>query len=64
MLCLSDLVLGYMDALKLPIHNRYLQVGHGDEFVMDINKVPHLLGKTAYIMFIHICIFKIRKLVK
>ena len=44
-LWLSDLILGHMDALKLPIHNKYLQVGHGDEFVMDMSKVQHLLGK-------------------
>ena len=46
-LWLSDLILGHMDALKLPIHNKYLQVGHGDEFVMDMNKVQHLLSKTT-----------------
>ena len=48
-LWLSDLILGYMDALKLPIHSKYLQVGHGDEFVMDMNKVHHLMCKIRFL---------------
>ena len=49
-LWLSDLILGHMDALKLPIHNRYLQVGQGDEFQMDINKVHHLMCKIYHVI--------------
>lgn len=41
---LSDLVLGHMEALRLPVHVRYLQVGQGREFHMDLNRVSHLLG--------------------
>ncbi|CAL1541165.1 unnamed protein product [Lymnaea stagnalis] len=46
---LSDLVLGNMDALRLPVHVRYLQVGQGREFHMDLSRVSHLMGgwKTA-----------------
>ncbi|KAK3581462.1 hypothetical protein CHS0354_031786 [Potamilus streckersoni] len=40
---LSDMVLGYTDALRLPVNRRYLQVGHGDEFQMDLTKIPHLI---------------------
>ena len=41
---LSDLVLGNMDALKLPVDVRYLQVGQGREFHMDLTRVKHLMG--------------------
>lgn len=41
---LSDLVLGNMDALRLPVHVRYLQVGQGREFHMDLSRVSHLMG--------------------
>ncbi|XP_059170628.1 PAX-interacting protein 1-like [Physella acuta] len=41
---LSDLVLGNMDALRLPVHVRYLQVGQGREFHMDLSRVTHLMG--------------------
>ncbi|GFS07832.1 PAX-interacting protein 1 [Elysia marginata] len=41
---LSDLVLGNMDALRLPVHVRYLQVGQGREFHMDLARVTHLMG--------------------
>ncbi|CAG5135482.1 unnamed protein product, partial [Candidula unifasciata] len=41
---LSDLVLGNMDALRLPVHVRYLQVGQGREFHMDLTRVSHLMG--------------------
>lgn len=41
---LSDLVLGNMDALRLPVHVRYLQVGQGREFHMDLTRVTHLMG--------------------
>ncbi|XP_035826554.1 PAX-interacting protein 1 [Aplysia californica] len=41
---LSDLVLGHMDALRLPVHVRYLQVGQGREFYMDLTRVTHLMG--------------------
>lgn len=40
---LSDLILGHMDALKMPIQKCYLQVGQVDEFQMDTNKVQHLM---------------------
>ncbi|KAH9518689.1 PAX-interacting protein 1 [Bulinus truncatus] len=41
---LSDLVLGNMDALRLPVHVRYLQVGQGREFHMDLTRVTHLMA--------------------
>ncbi|KAH3887645.1 PAX-interacting protein 1-like [Dreissena polymorpha] len=40
---LSDLILGQMDALKLPIAEKYKTVTKGDEFQMDLIKVQHLL---------------------
>ena len=42
---LSDLILGQMDALKLPIAEKYKTVTKGDEFQMDLIKVQHLLGE-------------------
>lgn len=41
---LSDLLLGHMDALKLPIDMKYLQINKGDEFQMDLNKVQPLMA--------------------
>ena len=46
---LSDLVLGNMDALRLPVHVRYLQVGQGREFHMDLARVTHLMGEFSLI---------------
>lgn len=51
---LSDLILGHMEALKMPIQKCYLQVGQIDEFQMDTNKVQHLMGKTIYSQIRHI----------
>lgn len=45
---LSDLVLGNMDALRLPVHVRYLQVGQGREFHMDLARVTHLMGELEH----------------
>lgn len=36
---LSDLVLGQMDALRLPVQMRYLQVGHARDFYADLSRV-------------------------
>ncbi|OWF43255.1 PAX-interacting protein 1-like isoform X1 [Mizuhopecten yessoensis] len=40
---LSDLVLGNLDALKLPINPRYLQTVQGDLFQLDTSRIGHML---------------------
>lgn len=40
---LSDLVIGHYDALSLPVNTRYLQVGQGDQFLLDLGKVSNLM---------------------
>ncbi|WAR02724.1 PAXI1-like protein [Mya arenaria] len=40
---LSDLILGHMDALKLPISDKYKTVSKGDEFQIDVSKISHLM---------------------
>ncbi|XP_041365559.1 PAX-interacting protein 1-like [Gigantopelta aegis] len=40
---LSDLVVGHLDALRLPIHTRYLQHSQGKDFLLDLSRVPHLM---------------------
>lgn len=46
---LSDLILGYMDALRMPIDTQYLQISKGDQFQMDLGKVQLLMGKAFYL---------------
>ena len=43
---LSDLVVGHLDALQLPIHTRYLQHSQGKDFILDLSRVPHLMGES------------------
>lgn len=45
---LSDLVLGNLDALKLPVNSRYLQTVQGELFQLDTSRSAHLLGKITY----------------
>ncbi|XP_078332569.1 PAX-interacting protein 1-like isoform X2 [Crassostrea virginica] len=40
---LSDLVLGHLDALKLPVNPKYRILGQQDQFNLDTSKVPHLM---------------------
>ncbi|KAL5006232.1 hypothetical protein ScPMuIL_015038 [Solemya velum] len=40
---LSDMVLGNLDALKLPVNSKYLQVGQVDDFHIDTSRISHLL---------------------
>ena len=42
---LSDLTLGHLDALKLPVQPKYLQLYPGDPFQMDMSLVLNLMGK-------------------
>jgi PAX-interacting protein 1 len=42
---LSDLVLGNLDALRIPVNNRYHQFGLDDDFKVDNAKTTKLLGK-------------------
>ncbi|XP_046580805.1 PAX-interacting protein 1-like [Haliotis rubra] len=41
---LTDLVIGNLDALRLPVHVKYLQLGQPNEFSMDIVKVQGFMG--------------------
>ena len=45
---LSDLVLGQMDALRLPVQMRYLQVGHARDFYADLSKVWQWMSTHLY----------------
>jgi len=47
---LSDIILGDLSALKLPINSCYTNVTGDENFDVDLNKVSHLLG-----MFLIIC---------
>ncbi|KAK3103670.1 hypothetical protein FSP39_020895 [Pinctada imbricata] len=40
---LSDLVIGHLDALKLPVNSKYTALGHKEQFNLDTSKVPHLM---------------------
>ena len=44
---LSDLVLGKMDALRLPVHVRYLQVGNPRDFNADLGKVWQWMSESV-----------------
>ena len=45
---LSDLVLGQMDALRLPVQMRYLQVGHARDFYADLSRVWQWMSTYLY----------------
>ena len=45
---LNDLVLGHLDALKLPLHSRYQQLPLDDEFTIDSWRVAQLLGECMW----------------
>ena len=47
---LTDLVLGHMDALQLPLHMKYKQFGVADDFRVELIKVAHLLGMEFILM--------------
>lgn len=47
---LSDLVLGHMDALRLPVQMRYLQVGHARDFNADLTRVSQWMGKNIFLL--------------
>lgn len=50
---LIDLILADLDALRLPVPNKYLQLNQAEPFKMDLSKVSHLMGKFhAVILFI------------
>jgi len=49
-LWLSDLILGHMDALKMPIADKYKTISKGDEFQMDMTKVQHLMGRSQVLV--------------
>ncbi|XP_064601096.1 LOW QUALITY PROTEIN: PAX-interacting protein 1-like [Liolophura sinensis] len=40
---LTDILLGNLDALRLPVHQKYQQFGQGNEFNMNLNVVAHLM---------------------
>ncbi|XP_048727007.1 PAX-interacting protein 1-like isoform X2 [Ostrea edulis] len=40
---LSDLVLGHLEALKLPVSPKYRFLGHENQFNLDLSKVLHLM---------------------
>lgn len=42
---LSDLVLGHLEALKLPLNPKYRVLGQENQFNLDLSKVFHLMGK-------------------
>jgi len=44
---LSDLIVGYTDALRMPIAAHYLQISKGDQFQMDWGKVQLMMGKSG-----------------
>ena len=43
---LTDLMLGHLEALKLPPQSKYQQFGSEDDFKVELWRVGHLLGKT------------------
>lgn len=43
---LTDILLGNLDALRLPVHQKYQQFGQGNEFNMNLNVVAHLMGMS------------------
>ncbi len=42
---LTDLMLGHLEALKLPPQSKYQQFGSEDDFKVELWRVGHLLGK-------------------
>jgi hypothetical protein len=47
---LSDLVLGQMDALRLPVQMRYLQVGHVKDFYADLGRVWQWMSTFLFLL--------------
>jgi len=43
---LTDIVLGDLTALKLPVNSRYTNIAGDEKFDVDLNKVHHLLGMS------------------
>jgi len=45
---LTDVILGDLSGLKLPISSCYTDVTGDEKFHVDVNKVSHLLGTKGF----------------
>ena len=45
---LSDLLLGQLDALKIPTNQKYLRLNQENDFHIDLRKVLRLMGAYYY----------------
>lgn len=53
---LSDLVLGHLEALKLPVSPKYRFLGHENQFNLDLSKVLHLMGRCSKCARLYACV--------
>ena len=47
---LTDIVLGDLSALKVPVNSCYTTVTGDENFNVDLNKVSHLLGMSSHLL--------------
>jgi len=49
---LTDIVLGDLNALKLPVNSCYTVITGDENFNVDLNKVLHLLGMFSHLLVV------------